>query len=964
MWEIYTYGGGESLVYIFNAVAAIMGQDEYSTLIRIAGMLGLIFVLFAGAFHQKPINFQWLFYFVFIYMVLFVNKTSVNVVDRLQPANSGIVANVPFGLAAFSSIISTVGDGLSRRFDQFFAQPGDLSYTQTGVLLGSRLFMDINNNMKIKADMDMNMKNFIQNCIFYEVYNGNLSWSQLASSSDIWALMGLNLNPARSTPIQWEGSNPTILTCDAAYNEIGSKLNVTTSNILDKFGMNIFKENNPVTANALITAALPTAYNYYTGLGSTAPEIIQQQLLINQISQSATQAASQAGSPAQLINFSTAQGDVQRKQLYVQLGIGAAKMLPLFKNVLEAFLYGLFPIVFLVFLLPMGVKTLGMYFKALLALQMWTMLYAVLTLIMTVYGRSSTGPEIYDPSMAANLFNINTYNGVELVHAEMTMLAGYISISIPMFAWSLISGGQFAFSQLTSQLMQPTQTAATKAAEVGTTGNISLANSNINTHSYNNLSANKMNTRPESMTHGNTRDTATGATYTNDDAGNRIAVTVPKSSIGLETKGRASEISNINRQLSEVNSQIESESARYSKNLNAMIDKAGGIEVVGNIAERSGLRSTKAYKEAYDITERYVNQGSITRDEQKQIMDRVSGGLSLNSSGGMTLGDGFKTSSNRNGGQGNTTNSIGSQKRGQGGLNAGYQGAETVSTSVGYRMATDEIQSTLKKTDFDSSDDMTDELSTEMARRGNYRLANTFKEMQGVEDGLSALHQKQRTLNESKSHLISKAIDEGVDAAFLIAIKQDITDSQIDELIGLSRSDPDAAFQKIREYAGIEDLNYGQNRAYSNQLNTVEANVYDGGVAGQLNHDHAVAAKNVHEKESELQHLFSKLDSKILTQSEERALKINILERAPQDELKRIINEDPAYQAKYYYNENNNGEQQFDINYEAIADSKLAWAKIEMKLQQSKHTNALAIDKEHADEETKMPSVKGKPLSH
>lgn len=107
-YEIYTYGGGEALGILFNGIVAAIGDDNYTTLIRLAGAVGLAWVLLVVAF--KPDNFsqvgRWFIGYVVIFNTLLVPKINIAIVDRLNPAASGtIVQNVPWGLGYFAHLV-------------------------------------------------------------------------------------------------------------------------------------------------------------------------------------------------------------------------------------------------------------------------------------------------------------------------------------------------------------------------------------------------------------------------------------------------------------------------------------------------------------------------------------------------------------------------------------------------------------------------------------------------------------------------------------------------------------------------------------------------------------------------------------------------------------------------------------------------------------------------------------------
>src|SRR3546814_3932316 len=76
MLEVFTVGGGEYLVNIFNAVAAWSGGGGYRSLIRVVMVMGLIYSLLVVAF---TLNYKaWLNWFLqatAIYLCLMVPRS-------------------------------------------------------------------------------------------------------------------------------------------------------------------------------------------------------------------------------------------------------------------------------------------------------------------------------------------------------------------------------------------------------------------------------------------------------------------------------------------------------------------------------------------------------------------------------------------------------------------------------------------------------------------------------------------------------------------------------------------------------------------------------------------------------------------------------------------------------------------------------------------------------------------------
>ena len=101
MMEIFTIGGGEYIVNVFNAVSAWTGGGGFRSLLRVVMVMGLIYTLLVVAFSLNwRAWFNWFLGATLMYGALIVPTMTVRVTDRLNPSLApATVANVPLGLA-------------------------------------------------------------------------------------------------------------------------------------------------------------------------------------------------------------------------------------------------------------------------------------------------------------------------------------------------------------------------------------------------------------------------------------------------------------------------------------------------------------------------------------------------------------------------------------------------------------------------------------------------------------------------------------------------------------------------------------------------------------------------------------------------------------------------------------------------------------------------------------------------
>lgn len=481
-WSIYTYGNGPFLVEVFNGVVAIMGDNNFTTLMRIAGLFGLYWVAVKAALFRTSVEWTYLIWFVLIYGVLFVPKVNVAIVDRLDNSATTVVANVPLGLGAFAGAISEIGDWLTGTTEAVMSLPDNLKYQQDGVVFGSNL-IDAASQFEITdPTFSANMSEFMHQCVFYDVLLHRYTWKQLLDAPDTWSFIVANTaSNSRAFAYTDATGAQQILPCQSgAQNQLTNDWNTEIQNAAKLYGLRYYSGMkatsipNMSAASAQLLSDLPVSYDYLAGISKSGGDIIQANMMANIFQRSFHNAAAAADAGAAAQDFATAQAEQQQRTTYQVMGNLASKFLPLVKNIYAGLLYGMFPFLFVLFMLPIGVKIFGSYLKNIVWLQLWAPLYAILNLLMTLDARSHSMAAA--AQLSGQALSLATHSGLATVNADTAILAGYMGMSIPIIAYGLVSGGQMAMSQFASHVAAVAQSAAQQAASSATTGNISLSN--------------------------------------------------------------------------------------------------------------------------------------------------------------------------------------------------------------------------------------------------------------------------------------------------------------------------------------------------------------------------------------------------------------------------------------------------------------------------------------------------------
>ena len=539
MYELFTLGGGTYLVDLLNAVAAITGGGAYVTLAQLAGVAGLAWVLFRTAFGGSwKDNAKWVLLFVAVWGAMIVPRATVRVVDRLDPALApAVVANVPIGLALFASLTSQIGDGLTRLTEQAFTLPDDLAYRRHGLIFGARLAAAATRLEVTDAVFARNLRSFARQCVFHALLLGHISADDLRESTDVWRLVtaagppSAGASPARMfelatrLPAVGTGATPIereVVTCRDGAARLNGQWAGELARAGTVFGRRLFPGmRTDALARAELLAALPAAHDFLIGAARTAGEIMRQQMVLNAVHGAGEQWAAEAGNAAALRAYTEARAEAQTVAAYRAIGRQAETWVPLLRIVFECLYVGAFPMAVLLMLTPAGTAIFRSYVTGLVWLQSWGPLYAILH-------RISMGEAAERMSAAALMpggdvgVSLVAQAGIRAVAADVAVMSGYLSMSVPFLAAALAYGLSKA-TVLATSVLAVGQDAASSAAHEGTTGNLSLANTSHDTHRYATIEGRQVRTSAHVDTERWTGYAAAGAGYTVAGDGSVIA---------------------------------------------------------------------------------------------------------------------------------------------------------------------------------------------------------------------------------------------------------------------------------------------------------------------------------------------------------------------------------------------------------------------------------------------------------
>ena len=490
MWEIYAYQNADSLFGIFNAAAAIHGSGDYMAAVSAVAFCGFIAALVAYAFAPEKLQgWKWLATVLLVFSVLIVPRVTVGVVDKTGGSAVKVVANVPFGVAFLGSVTSTVGHTLTGLFETAFqvipgigALPSELSYEKNGLMFGNRLIRETGGVAFQDPNFRTDLVNFIHNCTMYDLIDGTVDPGTFSSSDDVWALMA-SPNPARFTTLTSAGGSITVDTCPNAYTNLNGRLPAQLTRIQGKLAFQLNPTLPAAAANAAIAGQIQQAYlkNSIATAAATAADLIRHNAVLNAINDTSNIIGQKVNDPAAMVlAVGRAQSVAQQNAAWLNAGKVAEQALPVFRNVIEAITYALFPLLVLLMLLTSGRETMLAfkgYAAVLIWIQLWPPLYAVLNYMASIYAA-------YDLAAAADLgsgakaLSLQTASTIYSRAISGEAVVGYLAISIPFIAWAALKRMETFGTALVGGLsgLQSMVAGATAGAAAGnlSMGNVSM----------------------------------------------------------------------------------------------------------------------------------------------------------------------------------------------------------------------------------------------------------------------------------------------------------------------------------------------------------------------------------------------------------------------------------------------------------------------------------------------------------
>ncbi|HBW5029448.1 TPA: conjugal transfer mating pair stabilization protein TraG, partial [Klebsiella pneumoniae] len=372
--------------------------------------------------------------------------------------------NVPIGLAIPASLTTRAGNALIQSYEMVFALPDSVTYSKTGMLFGSNLVAKSTDFLSQNPQITTLFSDYVQNCVMGDIFlNHKYSFEELLNSPDPYTLIFANPSPLRGV----FDKNNQFQTCEEASRDLKSALVLDTQTggktwnyyVRQLFG----GKPNP---DLLFSQMIGDSYNYFYSSGQSAGQIIRQNVTMNALRSGIQSYAARSGDTASLVNMANTSSLEKQRLAQATMGHQALRTLPLMQTVIMGIMIGMFPIMVMAAMFNMmTLQVLKGYVFALIWLQTWPLLFAILNSAMAYYAKQNGVPVV-----------LSELSQVQLKNSDIATTAGYIAVMIPPLSWGIVKSMGAAFSSAYSHFSSSGLSATSQAASGVVDGNYSFAN--------------------------------------------------------------------------------------------------------------------------------------------------------------------------------------------------------------------------------------------------------------------------------------------------------------------------------------------------------------------------------------------------------------------------------------------------------------------------------------------------------
>lgn len=469
-WNIYTVGSVDFLYNVLNSIAMMLNNGTYSDTFRISALLGVIGIVIASAISGgKVLSFGQMAVCIVMYMLFFQVSARVNLED-LTTGEFRAVDNVPWGLAAPASIISTVGYSVTENMEQAFSTPSMTEYGALDPLFTLTAYYDaLKDPMRWRLgtggsnpDIAASVDSYVRTCVINDINRNANTYAHIwrdgggvdaVRSNDLSTYVviydGLNSNGPQVNP-----RNASQYTCSEAYTKLKNQAAGSYPTLVATSGrvMSAYGRCDSCSPETKVTDMM----DFYNISSSNVRDFQLQMLMMPNIAKIPQDAYldSFKGTAA----VTRAQTATQQAFQWSSGGSSFLYWMSSFMPIFQGVIYALTP--FMAFLLGlgvMGIRLIMKYFLIIVWTQTWVPLAAVINLYMLTKMQSDSAAILALTSGVTSIGTVAFNQLYDLIISTQKniALAGNLFGLIPALGGFIVWGSSIAFNSLANSAAAP-----------------------------------------------------------------------------------------------------------------------------------------------------------------------------------------------------------------------------------------------------------------------------------------------------------------------------------------------------------------------------------------------------------------------------------------------------------------------------------------------------------------------------
>lgn len=485
-YSIYSYGGGEILWKVFNGIALLFKSDSnYLTSVgKLTMAIGLIYAAVQAIPRIAiPIFLKsWFLPTLFLTAIFFGPKSSVHIIDKVDlDFQYSKVENIPVGIALVASLTTHVSEYLTDSIETVFMDSYSNKFSKTGPMFASRLIHEARSVTIKDPMMRENIKDFSKQCFAWPYVFSNIAPGKKAAleSKDILGFVASNPHPLLGVYWRGEGGQTTFKNCSECVPLVRSAMAIEVESGLKSLAMKLFDGwGSPEDKSTRLKAYFGNAWQSITNESSTAANVIQQELMINSYRIALQDKRDELGMGRlddSLIYMNAERGRTQQNASFLVKAAMSGIHVPTLHTILFALALIYFALIAPMTFLPKGLSLVATWAKIMVWLSTWPVLMSILNSLGNMFAAKAASTQLLEHGGLC----LMTQTGLSDVAFDAYCFVMGLQWSVPPLSWALISGGGYAFSQMSSSFTQGGEAFAGKASSEMVDGNVSFDNQTL-----------------------------------------------------------------------------------------------------------------------------------------------------------------------------------------------------------------------------------------------------------------------------------------------------------------------------------------------------------------------------------------------------------------------------------------------------------------------------------------------------